>query len=408
MKVVMRRTLSDIPDHMKSEYVDALHVLKRNGTYDRYVQMHLDNQQEVHMGPAFLAWHREFLRRFELDLQQAANNPLLGLPYWDWALDSPPRPGFSSIWDPAFMGPNGQDPDGQVMDGSFAYNKGNWTLNVRINSEEPTPYLKRQFGRNPDARSLPTPDDVMDTISATPFDVSPWNEHSESGFRNRLEGFIPSNRLNMHNRVHAWVGGSMMPVTSPNEPAFWWHHCFVDKLWADWQAMNPQAARYLPTSGAAPGHNLNDPMPPWDKASDTVTPAKVLDHRKLGYRYDTEDYLLPGEELPPFEWIWSANRGYILWLTDSGRLYLDRDLGGGRIWDSGTRDPNLKAGKCIMQEDGNLVSYDPSNKVIWESGTTGNRNSRLVVRDIGGVRNEGSVALYKPDASSPFWWQPKG
>ena len=404
MKVVMRRNQSDIPDDMKSEYVDALHVLKRDGTYDRYVQMHLDNQHEIHHGPAFLAWHREFLRRFEIELQRAANNPFLGLPYWDWALDGSPN---SQIWSAAFMGPNGQGTDGKVTDGSFAYDKGNWPLNIRVNSEEPTPWLKRQFGLDPDARSLPTTDEVMSTLAATPFDVAPWNEESASGFRNGLEGFVPRNRLNMHNRVHAWVGGSMMPVTSPNEPAFWWHHCFVDKLWSDWQQLHPQEARYLPISGAAPGHNLNDAMPPWVTGTDTVTPAQVVDHRKLGYRFDTEDYLLPGEELSPFQWLWSADRGYILWLSNNGHVRLERDLGGGLIWDSGTRDPNLRAGKLIMQTDGNLVSCDPSNQVIWQSGTAGNPNSRLVVRETGGRGGVGSVALYKPGASSPFWWQPR-
>ena len=39
----------------------------------------------------------------------------------------------------------------------------------------------------------------------------------------------------LHNRVHLWVGGNMAPMTSPNDPVFFLHHCFVDKAWADWQ-----------------------------------------------------------------------------------------------------------------------------------------------------------------------------
>ncbi|HEX5847186.1 MAG TPA: tyrosinase family protein, partial [Rhodoplanes sp.] len=27
----------------------------------------------------------------------------------------------------------------------------------------------------------------------------------------------------------------MAPMTSPNDPVFFLHHCFVDKAWADWQ-----------------------------------------------------------------------------------------------------------------------------------------------------------------------------
>ena len=396
MKLVMRQNQSTLYDEKKLQFVNAVRTLKANGTYDRYVKMHWDNVYAGHRGPAFLPWHREFLRRFERDLQNAAQDPLLGLPYWDWSVDSSKT---SPIWLSGFMGGNGQTSDGQVVNGPFAYKTGQWTLNVRT-PEEPTNYLRRQFGSDPDARSLPTPDDVVGALRATPYDVSPWDARSGSGFRNRLEGFIPGPGPQMHNRVHVWVGGSMMPMTSPNDPVFWLHHCFIDKLWADWQVAHPDDASYLPTSGAAPGHNLNDPMPPWNQAGDTVRPANVLDHRKLGYRYDAEDYLLPGEELYPFQWIWSAGRNYFLWYDDNGRLRLNRP--DGTLWNSGTRDPNLRAGKCIMQADGNLVSYDPSGRVIWPSDTDGHPNSYLVVRD------EGSVAIFQPEASDPFWWEPKG
>jgi len=91
----------------------------------------------------------------------------------------------------------------------------------------------------------------------------------------------------MHNRVHVWVGGSMNPGSSPNDPVFFLHHCFVDKLWADWQKLHPGAG-YLPISGAAAGHNLNDSMQPWASLGEIVKPSGMLDHHALGYAYDTE------------------------------------------------------------------------------------------------------------------------
>ena len=42
----------------------------------------------------------------------------------------------------------------------------------------------------------------------------------------------------MHNLVHRWVGGSMGPGTSPNDPVFFLHHCNVDRIWvslAHWE-----------------------------------------------------------------------------------------------------------------------------------------------------------------------------
>jgi hypothetical protein len=79
----------------------------------------------------------------------------------------------------------------------------------------------------------------------------------------------------------------MLPATSPNDPVFFLNHCFVDKLWADWQRAHPTEG-YLPVTGAMPGHNLGDAMEPWVGRGETVTPGSVLDHHALGYAYDHE------------------------------------------------------------------------------------------------------------------------
>jgi Common central domain of tyrosinase len=180
------------------------------------------------------------------------------------------------------MGGNGRVSDTQVMTGAFAFSGGNWPINVRPPGD-PDQFLKRQFGVF--VPSLPTPTDVTATLNETPYDVAPWNTISASGFRNKLEGWLSGPQ--MHNRVHVWVGGSMLPMESPNDPVFFLHHCFVDKLWADWQAQHTGLG-YVPVSGGPVGHNLNDAMDPWAGRGETVTPASVLDHHALGYAYDTE------------------------------------------------------------------------------------------------------------------------
>ena len=265
----------------KSRFIAAVLALKASGKYDQYVRVHRDAGHAAHRGPAFLPWHREFLRRFELDLRSI--DPSVTLPYWDWSVDNSPS---SSIWNSSFLGGNGRTSDGKVMDGPFAFDAGNWRLNHVVPPEDPSPFLKRQFGRS--AASLPTPASVTAALNETPYDVAPWDMTSSSGFRNRLEGWISGPQL--HNRVHLWVGGSMVPITSPNDPVFFLHHCFVDKLWAEWQAKFPDEG-YLPSSGAHLGHNLNDLMPPWNspwQPWNNVRPADVLDHHALAYRYDTE------------------------------------------------------------------------------------------------------------------------
>jgi Common central domain of tyrosinase len=410
----------------KQVYIDAVLKLKAEkigttpptNTYDKYVKMHDDFRDAGHKGPAFLAWHREFLRRFELELQRIMDDKTFGLPYWDWSVDQSEAPYPAPSWPftPWFLGGDGvADVGGQVIDGAFAFSKHNWELKVRDTVDEPYPYLSRQFGAG--NLSLPTPDDVKAALRATPFDVAPWNENSASGFRNMAEGWIPPQYNpemyipKMHNRVHRWVGGSMVPITSPNDPVFFLHHCFVDKLWADWQSRDwqtrqPAQTPYLPTNGARKGHNLGDYMPPWNtQQRQMVRPLDVLDHRKLGYRYETEDYLLPGEELYIGQWIWSANKKYALLYEGLERiLWLEPTSANERaVWQSATTKQPL--GRCIMRDDGNLViyhtdagPYDPNP--IWESKTAGNAGSSLWVSD------EGYLELYRPGATDPFWWKP--
>ncbi|GAA3004698.1 hypothetical protein GCM10020229_15770 [Kitasatospora albolonga] len=81
--------------------------------------------------------------------------------------------------------------------------------------------------------------------------------------------------------MHVWVGGMMSTGMSPNDPVFWLHHCFIDKLWSEWQKRHPSSP-YLPAAGTTNVVDLNDTMKPWNN----VTPADMLDHTAL-YTYDT-------------------------------------------------------------------------------------------------------------------------
>jgi hypothetical protein len=272
-----RKNQATLSTAERASFVAAVLAIRANGTYDNFVADHLGAMLSAHRGPAFLPWHREYLRRFELALQSV--DPQVTLPYWDWSVDNSPT---SSLWDPSFLGGNGRPSDGVVTTGPFAHSAGNWTLIYD------GPALRRRFAVS--TPTLPTPGDISNALSESLYDVAPWTTASPSGFRNRLEGWI--NGPQLHNRVHVWVGGSMGPMSSPNDPVFFLHHCFVDKLWADWQAMHPGAG-FLPVSGAAQGHNLGDAMQPWLGQGATVTIASVLDHHALGYAYDTEGVCQP-------------------------------------------------------------------------------------------------------------------
>ncbi len=257
---------------------------------DPSIQMLFRNA--AHSGPAFFPWHREMILRYEQDLAKIMGEPAFALPYWDWAADAALAPGASALWQPDLMGGDGAGPSNEVATGPFRSpaNGGTWTT-VELDSMGmplPNGSLQRTLGRDPSvtpAPTLPTPAKVTTTLGMTPYDVSNFSQMS-AAFRSAAEGWNP---YGMHNAVHVWVGGSMLPGTSPNDPVFFLHHANVDRLWNLWQKLQGGLGLgYLPVSGGPSGHNLNDPMFPWNTVADTRKPADLVNSLALGYKYDTD------------------------------------------------------------------------------------------------------------------------
>ncbi len=244
-----------------------------------------------HRGPAFLPWHREYIRRFENALQ--AVDPGVALPYWNWGLGAAAE--TAALFQDDHIGPAGSGGDSgfEVAAGYYAQapnevNPLGWTIHPGV----------RPFGsglqrnRDLDTGVLPTDADVQNALGQGSF----------HDFRPTLE------QAPLHDFLHGWVGRDMARMTSPNDPVFFLHHCQVDRIWAMWQQEHPGADNYNPDAVGGYGHRLTDRMWPWDDgqstpggpaaampsliptfpATDIVTPEDVLDHQALGYCYQPE------------------------------------------------------------------------------------------------------------------------
>jgi tyrosinase len=281
----IRRNHRDMTPQQKSAFIEAILILKNNvdsvlrpgqqSRYDDFVQIHKNSMgrgnpltPNPHLSPLFYPWHRVLIRQFELALQAAANDPTITLPYWNWQLTGADTP-FTSD----FMGSNGDNlQDQRVTSGPFSREQSQF--DVRVWDEDiGNTGIRRDLGAN---GTLPSALDVISALNRTPY----WM--AESGWENVSE-------LQLHNPVHAWIGGSMAQASSPNDPIFFLHHCHLDLLWERWKHQHPDAPGFTNEAGSADlndtilvFHSANEPAP----FLENFTVQQTLFTEELDYRYD--------------------------------------------------------------------------------------------------------------------------
>jgi len=165
------------------------------------------------------------------------------------------------------------------------------------------PYLERELGRL--TNDLPKAAEIQNILSVSSYDdPNRYDDLSiaSGSFRQALEGWQGGASYGgAHNVVHMFVGGSMGPLTSPNDPVFFLHHCNVDRIWYQWQVQKScYKDCYKPHTGDGtvsastpagklvngvwrlPGHEWDDRLYPW-----YLHPRDVADQNnsQKGYIY---------------------------------------------------------------------------------------------------------------------------
>ncbi len=257
---------------------------------NRFTPPSQTDRNAAHRGPVFLPWHRFMLILLELQFQRVLDDADFGLPYWDWAADGEQpaaRQPSAAIWGANAMGGQGTP----VATGPFAFRPAQsdtWRVRLDVDVQGRLRTVNRGLRRSfaTSVANLPRKADVAAALLLTPYDQAPWSTTS-AGFRNRLEGWQPAAAAPvLHNRVHVWIGGDMLPSSSPNDPAFYLNHCNVDRIWTALQA-RPSSPPYVPTNSAPAtlqGHRLDDQM--YALLSSSVTPNQMLNVEEY-YTYDS-------------------------------------------------------------------------------------------------------------------------
>jgi tyrosinase len=213
-----------------------------------------------HSGPAFLAWHRPYILRYERELQ--AIDPGVALSYWRFDQPAP------AVFSASFMGgPPG--PGGNV---TFTASNPLSTWSIEGLSGIP---------RSPNFSPTQTP-----TLRTETQTLALGGTGANYASFASMEG-------NPHGSSHTAAGGGGWVGSVPTavrDPLFFLLHSNVERLWAKWQwiylRQDPSAAASYAPQGAYAGggtvrlgHYAQDSMWPWDGRTGFVTPGDPLTQR---------------------------------------------------------------------------------------------------------------------------------
>ncbi len=226
-----------------------------------------------HQNIGFLPWHREYLRRFELALQSMV--PGVTLPYWPWPMVPEPSVLFSNARiHPIFFSSNVVQnlgglfaPAGPSTPPSWWPSGFQWRIQTPLQVGS-SPVLRRGSAVD----TWPPTQVAVDGIEN--MNVQQPGVNVYWAFWRELEAGPRA-----HNTGHNIVGGYMAnPVFSPNDPLFWLHHAYIDRVWSRWQSNRiagqpgstvlthyPAPTEVSPFNGQVPpvGHRKDDLMWPW-------------------------------------------------------------------------------------------------------------------------------------------------
>jgi hypothetical protein len=249
--VIVRKDVTTLTDDEMASLRKGFQVLRQRSANNPNSPLGLLGQANIHRDACahanwwFLPWHRGYLYYFERILREAANDPSLALPYWNWTKN----PGLPD----RFRGANNP-------------------LNDDTRRIGPRDRADARFVGQRRIREIVGTRDFLTFAGA----ASSRPPHIRVAFGN-LED-------QPHNYIHRFVGGHMRrPETAARDPIFWLHHANVDRLWTRWVRKHP--GRTTTNQGWR-----QEQFRFFNRQGNQVriTTAELLNTFDLDYRYDTQ------------------------------------------------------------------------------------------------------------------------
>lgn len=259
----------------QQDYIKAVLTLRKPpqknaaSLIDQMAYLHNNLDLTIHGTAYFLPWHRAFVLMHEEKLQ--TTNSKITQPYWNSNYDSQAWWDSPIFNDDAFGGNGNADDFGRgdhcVSTGSFAGAKVKYPK---------ASCLKRFFQYD---YAFPSTGTVNTAMMSTKGDFANMHKYLEGD----IHGY-PHMALGGYEwsaRTGDWVYFGLATMYSPNDPIFFLHHGYIDKLWADWQAMFPDSANnYKGYYNDGKSAKSSDQLPFFN-----IAVSKVLKIKDLCYSY---------------------------------------------------------------------------------------------------------------------------
>ncbi|PAV59789.1 hypothetical protein WR25_25738 isoform B [Diploscapter pachys] len=248
----VRKELRTLTASERKTLFDALLLLHESGEFHQHVRAHghADKSAGAHGGPAFLPWHREYLKRVELALRQFDTS--IGIPYIDWTLDDAlENPRDSILFSEYLMGDTSGKRDNEngswVINGpfkDFATAHGNPRLTRWVGVPFEDPITKEMIKPRPMTQEhvdYQLNAENVDQIITFPI----FKNEKGCKYSDQIKNAGEMDPENAHGRGHMFVGGDMNEFsTASNDPIFYMHHAFVDFLWEEWRKNKQDSSQW--------------------------------------------------------------------------------------------------------------------------------------------------------------------
>ncbi|KAH4123334.1 hypothetical protein HBI56_040600 [Parastagonospora nodorum] len=278
----VRKEWSQLTTPEKLNYIDAIKCIHSKpaltpssvasgakNRYDDFVVTHILQTCSVHGTANFLAWHRYFIYAYEQLLRTECG--LEGyLPYYNWAWwheDPANSPLFDGSATSIGSGgtyvpgrnytciPNDQPlvcpiklppgSGGGCIIGPLA----NWTMSLgpiqsTFEGVKPNPQADG-LGYNPRCLSRDVSKDAAYGSRDEEIMALITGNNNILDFQNRMQGDFANKYIGVHTAGHYTIGGDAGSdfFNSPSDPAFFFHHAMIDRVWWIWQNQNLETRR---------------------------------------------------------------------------------------------------------------------------------------------------------------------